>query len=92
MFVFTVMLCVVCFTRQQVIDELTREKSDMEERVIDTEQKLSEVEETAQKFLHLQVLHGILVLVVQSIVSLTLKAPIMTAADNSLEYFFIRFF
>ena len=40
---------------QQVIDDLTKEKSEMEERLVDTEQRLNEFEETGQKFLHLQV-------------------------------------
>ena len=38
-----------------MIEDLTRERTEMQERLKDSEQKLNEVEETAQKFLHLQV-------------------------------------
>ena len=48
--------CNVFLPSQQVIDDLTREKSEMEERLVDTEQRLNEFEEAGQKFLHLQVL------------------------------------
>ena len=41
--------------QQQVIEDLTKERTEMQERLKDSEQKLNEVEETAQKFLHLQV-------------------------------------
>ena len=47
--------CIVLLSPQQVIDDLTKEKSEMEERLVDTEQRLNEFEETGQKFLHLQV-------------------------------------
>ena len=38
-----------------MIEDLTKERTEMQERLKDSEQKLNEVEETAQKFLHLQV-------------------------------------
>ena len=47
--------CNLLLSPQQVIDDLTKEKSEMEERLVDTEQRLNEFEETGQKFLHLQV-------------------------------------